>query len=64
MLFLRSKYRKKGPPHNAVIIPTGNSVGATAVLASVSAKIRKIAPDNVAAGTRVRWLDPTTSLDM
>jgi hypothetical protein len=45
---------KKGPPKAAVITPTGNSVGASRVLAKVSEAMRKEAPTNAEEGMRRR----------
>src|SRR4051812_19688113 len=44
------RYRNAGPPINAVSIPTGNSVGETAVRATVSATTRNAAPPIAASG--------------
>jgi hypothetical protein len=42
---------KKGAPQNAVIIPTGISVGAIIVLATVSEQIKKHAPNKAEDGS-------------
>ena len=49
---------KKGPPHIAVITPTGISVGARSVRARVSASTRYILPDSPAAGKSSLWSEP------
>lgn len=62
-MFFISKYKKKGPPKVAVIIPMGTSVGLKINLAKVSAKVRNMAPDRALKGTRILLSGPTISLD-
>ena len=45
----------------AVIIPTGISVGAMRVLATVSQTIKKLAPNSMEAGIRILRSEPTIS---
>lgn len=56
MDFLRdiSKYIKNGAPIAEVIIPTGISAGLIIILATVSAKIKNMAPPNIDAGSKMR----------
>ena len=54
-------HTKNGPPSIAVIIPTGISVGAMIILASVSHKTRKLAPKNMDAGNNILRSGPTIS---
>jgi hypothetical protein len=51
---------KKGAPISAVIAPTGISIGAKAVLATVSATTRRVAPVSAAAGMRRACRGPTS----
>lgn len=44
---------KKGPPNNAVIIPTGISIGEIIVLAIVSANIINILPSKADPGSSI-----------
>jgi hypothetical protein len=53
---------KKGAPINAVMTPTGNSLGEMIVLATVSAAIRKTAPPKAETGIKRRWSEPRTIL--
>jgi len=47
-----SSQRKNGPPSMAVMMPTGNSVGAMMVRASVSQKIKNAPPKSSEAGIK------------
>jgi hypothetical protein len=60
-LFLFKSQTKKGPPNIAVIIPTGISVGARSILASVSQATRKLAPKSMHAGISIRRSGPTNN---
>lgn len=62
LFLLRNKYIKNGPPNNAVIIPTGISIGEIIVLAMVSAKIINIPPINPEEGNSILWSGPTIIL--
>lgn len=47
------RYKKKGPPHIAVMTPTGNSAGDTTTRAMPSQIIKKEAPISTEAGIRI-----------
>jgi len=51
---------KKGAPTAAVIIPMGNSAGATMVLAIQSVSTKTAAPNNMDTGISQRILAPTS----
>src|SRR6266852_1091094 len=57
-LFDRSSHIKNGPPHKAVITPTGISVGASTVRESVSHSARNAAPNRQEHGSSTRWSAP------
>lgn len=48
----KSNQRKNGPPSRAVMMPTGNSVGAMMVRATVSQSTRNAPPNNNVAGIK------------
>ena len=51
---VKSSHRKKGPPMNAVTMPTGSSIGASADRATRSQPIRKAPPNSADAGSTRR----------
>ena len=51
---LLSKNRKKGAPKKAIIMPTGNSIGAKITRAKVSLKVTIATPNKAAAGNKKR----------
>ena len=59
---LKSKATKNGQPRSAVTMPTGNSVGATIVLATASATSMVIAPAHALIGSSSACRGPTMSL--
>ena len=50
---------KRTPPRIPVITPTGNSMGRATVLATVSQRIRKIAPERKELIITILWSTPT-----
>ena len=52
--FRISNHKKNGPPMMAVMMPTGNSIGANTVRAMTSQTTRNAAPKNVDAGSTNR----------
>ena len=61
-LLALNKYKKKGPPNKAVIIPTGISIGEIIVRAMVSANTIKMPPINAEAGRRILLSAPNRIL--
>lgn len=55
---LISSQRKNTPPQEAVIIPTGISIGAKIVLDTVSAAVRNDAPRRKEQGRMIRLSTP------
>ena len=60
----KSIARKKIPPKNPVITPTGISTGFIKVLEIVSVKTRKLPPAIKFAGRFFLWVEPKKNLDI
>src|SRR3972149_6461675 len=59
LFILISSQRKNTPPQEAVIIPTGISIGAKIVLDTVSAAVRNDAPRRKEQGRMIRLSTPS-----
>jgi len=57
-------HKKNGAPKNEVTIPTGSSLGDSATLAKVSARVRKNPPKNMDTGIRTLCLELVSFLEI